>query len=364
MKEDKLTQIAGQFIDIEQVDRVSPLGEGFINDTFLIYPKAEGQSKLLLQRKNKNIFINIPAMMENINLVTKHLKTKIKAQGGDPEREVLTLVTAKDGKFYYMDEADDYWTACLFIEPHQVIETVDNSSIAYSGGKGVGRFQAMLADFEGELTDILPGFHDIKFRFDQWDKVLAEDRVGRKAEVLEEIEWIESRRAEMLDYWKLVEEGQIPRRITHNDTKISNILFDLEGDVLCMIDLDTVSQSPASNDFGDAIRSYSNTAVEDEPDLSKVSMNLERYREFTRGYLEEAGSFLNEKELEYLPFSAKYITYEQVLRFLMDYIDGDRYYKTKSEDHNLVRTRSQYKLLQSMEEQYAEMQQLTKEFVS
>ena len=164
----------------------------------------------------------------------------------------------------------------------------------------------------------------------------------------------------MLNFWKLVEDGTIPARVTHNDTKISNILFNRHGEVLCVIDLDTVMNSTVLNDFGDAIRSYSNTGKEDDTDLENVSMDIELFASFAKGYLEEASSFLTENEIEYLAFSAKYITFEQVLRFLMDYIDGDHYYKTRMPEHNLIRARAQYKLLMSMEDQYDQMKAIIK----
>ena len=168
----------------------------------------------------------------------------------------------------------------------------------------------------------------------------------------------------MLTFWELVENGEIPTRISHNDTKINNILFDKKGQVLCVIDLDTVLSSTILNDFGDAIRTYTNTELEDDKALDNVSMDIVIFKAFAKGYLEETASFLSPKEIEYLAFSARYITYEQVLRFLMDYLDGDNYYKTKSSDHNLVRTRAQYKLLKSMEEQFTEMNSFGKSYVA
>ena len=201
-------------------------------------------------------------------------------------------------------------------------------------------------------------------RFQQWDDVLNKDPLGRKAGVNREILWIEDRREEMMNFWKLVEEGIIPARVSHNDTKINNILFDKRGEVLCVIDLDTVMNSTVLNDFGDAIRYYTNTGLEDDKNPGNVSMDIKIYRAFARGYLEEALSFLSQKEIEYLAFSAKYITYEQVLRFLMDFIDGDNYYKIKYDDHNLVRTRAQYKLLTSMEEQFDKMNSIIRELSS
>lgn len=358
--EQNLNQIAGKFAIEGEVVRVKPLGEGFINDTFII--ETEGNNpNYILQRKNKKIFTNIPAMMDNILRVTTHLKNKILCAEGDPMREAMTITPTKNGQLYYKDEECEYWAVCLFIDDTIAYQAAKTPELAYQGGKGIGKFQAMLADFTEPLADILPGFHNMRYRLKQWDEVLAKDPVGRKAQCKEQIDWIESRRDEMLAFWEKVEKGIIPMRVTHNDTKINNILFDKQGNVLCVIDLDTVLSSTCLNDYGDAMRSYTNTGAEDDPNLDNVSMSLDIFKGYTEGYLSETKVFLNEAEIENLAFSAKYITFEQVLRFLMDYIDGDNYYKIKSPDHNLVRTKAQYKLLQSMEEQYDKMKEIVKE---
>ncbi|WP_346859820.1 aminoglycoside phosphotransferase family protein [uncultured Draconibacterium sp.] len=362
MKTD-LIKIALQFQLDGTIDEVKPLGEGFINDTFIIKTKGDSPS-YILQRKNKNIFSPIPAMMDNIEKVCQHIKNKVKQNGGDPLREAMTIIPAVDSKLYWLDEEEEYWAVCLFIEDTIAYEAAKTPDLAFAGGKGIGKFQSLVSDLKEPLVNILPGFHDIRYRIKQWDEILAKDPLGRKAMVSDEIAWIENRKEDMLNFWKLVENGTIPTRISHNDTKINNILFDKKGDVLCVIDLDTVLSSTVLNDFGDAMRTYTNTGAEDEVDLSKVSMDLEIFRAFTKGYLEETAWFLTPKEFEYLAFSAKYITYEQVLRFLMDYIDGDNYYKTKSKEHNLVRTRAQYKLLQSMEEQFEEMNKIVNAFAT
>ncbi len=356
-----LKEIAENFQLEGNVIEVANLGEGFINDTFIIKTN-DGSPNYILQRKNKRIFSPIPAMMDNIQKVCLHIKKKVEKAGGNPLREAMTVIPAKDGKLYFLDNDDEYWAVCLFIDDTIAYEAAETPELAYAGGRGIGKFQSLVSDLKEPLVDILPGFHNIRFRFKQWDAVLQKDPVGRKARVSEETGWIESRRGEMLDFWKLVENGTIPTRISHNDTKINNILFDKNGEVLCVIDLDTVLSSTVLNDFGDAIRYYTNTGLEDDTNLDNVSMNMEIFKAFAKGYLEETKSFLTEKELEYLAFSAKYITYEQVLRFLMDYIDGDKYYKIKSSEHNLVRTRAQYKLLLSMEEQFDEMKAAIKEF--
>jgi thiamine kinase-like enzyme len=350
-----LEKIAANFKLEGTVDRVEPMGEGFINDTFIIHTTGTQTPDYLLQRKNKRIFTNVPAMMENIEKVCTHIRKKVIARNGSPMREAMTVIPAVDGKLYFQDVEGEFWAVCVFIGDTIAYNSAKTPELAFQGGKGIGMFQSMVADLNEPLTDILPGFHNIRYRFNQWDAVLAKDPLGRKAKLAKEIGWIESRRDEMLDFWKLVESGEIPTRVTHNDTKINNILFDLNGEVLCVIDLDTVLNSTCLNDFGDAMRSYTNTGQEDDENLDAVSCDLSIFEGFTKGYLSQAISFLTEKELEYLAFSAKYITYEQVLRFLMDYIDGDNYYKIKSPEHNYQRTVAQYKLLTSMEEQYNEM---------
>lgn len=358
----KLTEVGKHFAFEGKIKEIRPLGEGLINDTFFVETE-ENSPNYILQRKNKNIFKDIPAMMDNIYKVTNHLKEKIIAQNGDPLREALTVTPAIDGKLYYKDEQEEYWAACLFIEDTIAYQYADSPELAKQGGKGIGKFQAMLADMKEPLADILPGFHNMKYRFKQWDEVLAKDPAGRKASLKTEIEWIESRRDEMLTLWSKAESGEIPTRVTHNDTKISNILFSPNGDVLCVIDLDTVLSSMCLNDYGDAIRSYTNAGKEDDENLDNVYIKMDIFEGYTTGYLSEAISFLTPAEIDNLAFSAKYITFEQMLRFLMDYIDGDNYYKVKNEKHNLVRTHAQYKLLKSMEENYDQMQAIVNRLV-
>ena len=347
-----MKRIAEQFRLDGAVQSVATLGEGFINDTYIVTTE---RARYVLQRKNRNVFTDIPAMMRNIEGVTSFLREKVRRAGGDPRREVMTVIPTHDGALYYEDAAGDYWAATLFIEDSVTCQSASTPELARCGGEGIGRFQRMLADYGEPLADILPGFHDIRSRFRQWDDALARDAAGRRASVAREIEWIECRRDEMLRFWQRVETGEIPRRVTHNDTKINNILFDKQGEVLCAIDLDTVMASTSLNDFGDAIRSYANTGDEDDRDLSRVGISLEMFSAYTDGYLSLRAAQLTDTEIGHLAFSARYITFEQVLRFLMDYIDGDTYYKIKYPDHNLVRTHAQYRLLQSMEEHYGEM---------
>ncbi len=350
MNQEKLLAIASQFALEGEIETIKPLGEGFINDTFTVVTVGDAPN-YILQRKNHIVFPDVPGMMDNILAVTNHIKAKV----ADPMRETLTVVPAKDGKLYVKD-GENFWAVCVFIADTASYDRADSVELAYQGGVGIGRFQALLADFDKPLNETIKGFHNIRWRFQQWDETIAKDPVGRVAEVQEEIGWVETRRKEMLDFWSLVEDGTIPTHVTHNDTKISNILFDKPtGKVLCAIDLDTVMSSTSLNDFGDAIRSYTNTGAEDDKNLDNVEMSIDMFRAYAEGYLSEQRASMTQSELDWLAFAGRYITFEQVLRFLMDYIDGDNYYKTAYADHNLVRTHAQYKLLQSMERQYDEM---------
>ena len=352
--EAELKNIASHFSIEGRIESIEPLGAGFINDTFRIRTAGDA-SDYILQRKNRQIFPDVPSMMDNIVAVTGHIRSKVEAAGGDVRREVLTVVTTPDGKAWVRDERGEYWTVCLFIDGSVTYDRADTPALAYKGGEGIGLFQSQLSDFTRPLAETIKGFHNIRFRFGQWDEAVARDAAGRCKELTREMEWIASRRDEMLDFWSKVEDGTIPMRVTHNDTKISNILFDEKGDVLCVIDLDTVMSSTSLNDFGDAIRTFANTGAEDDRNLKNVSLDMNMFRAYTEGYISKRRSTLAPSEREWLAFGARYIVYEQVLRFLMDYIDGDTYYKIASPDHNLVRTRAQYALLESIESHYDEM---------
>lgn len=350
MTEDRLIRIAKEFALEGEIDSIEALGEGFINDTYII--KSVGDAPdYILQRKNHVVFPDVPGMMDNIKAVTEHIKGKV----ADPMRETLTIVPAKNGKLYHK-EGDNFWAMCLYIPNTLTYSSALSTELAFQGGVGIGKFHSLLADFKQPLNETIKGFHNMRWRFEQWDATIARDPMGRVKNLREEISWIEQRRNEMLELWSKVESGDIPTRVTHNDTKISNILFDkASGNVLCAIDLDTVMSSTLLNDFGDAIRSYTNTGAEDDTNLERVEMSIEMFRAYAEGYLSEQRNTLTQSEKQWLAFSCLYITFEQVLRFLMDYIDGDKYYKIAYPDHNLVRTHAQYKLLQSMERQYDDM---------
>ena len=347
--------IAGRFALDGSAVEVQPLGEGFINDTFVV--TTDGPRRYILQRKNKAVFPDVPAMMDNIAAVTAHIKKKV----ADPLRETLTVIPALDGKLYYHDSEGEFWAVCLYIEDTITYDFASTPEMARQGGIGIGRFQSLLSDFDKPLAEVIKGFHNIRWRFTQWDASLEADKAARTAAVDEEIAFVEERRERMLAFWKMVEDGVLPLRVTHNDTKLSNILFDRRsGQVLCAIDLDTVMSSTSLNDVGDAIRSYANATVEDDPDYGRVALRLDMYEAYMDGYLSQRRDTLADSEKEWLAFAPLYITYEQVLRFLMDYIDGDTYYKIRYPEHNLVRTRSQIALLRSMEAKYPEMQHIVR----
>lgn len=349
---DTLKNIAAKFALEGEATTVKTLGEGFINDTYLVWMDGSAEPAYILQRKNHQVFPDVPAMMENIRKVTEHIKAKVR----DPLRETLTVIPARDGKLFFQDEGGNFWAVTRYIGGTMSYTKADTPALAFQGGLGLGQFHQLVSDFQEPLTEVIKGFHNIRWRFQQWDQTLASDPAGRAGNLREEIGWIESRRTEMLTFYEKFEQGIIPTRVTHNDTKISNFLFNADDStLLCAIDLDTLMSSMILNDTGDALRSYTNTGEEDDPDSGRVSMSMEMFRSYIEGYLSKMGRELTPVEIDYLAFSGIYITFEQVLRFLMDYLDGDRYYKIKYPEHNLVRTRAQYKLLTSMEAQLEEM---------
>ena len=244
--EKKLQEIASHFALEGGIAAIDSLGEGFINDTFIIRTEGEAPD-YILQRKNKNIFPDVPAMMDNIRRVTDHIRRGVIAAGGDPRREVMTVVPTREDALYHIDGDGEYWAVSVFIDDTVAYNKADSPELARKGGEGIGKFQAQLADFTEPLAETIKGFHNIRHRFVQWDEALKRDAAGRKKELSEEIGWIESRRGDMLGFWSKVEEGTIPTRVTHNDTKINNILFDRQGEVLCAIDLDTDRKSTRLN---------------------------------------------------------------------------------------------------------------------
>jgi len=338
-------------------------GSGHIHDTFKIETVEKEKDDYILQRLNNKIFKNIPELQNNIERVTVHLRNKLnEIPGSDVKRECLNLVISRDGKSWITDKDGNYWRMFIFIPNHRSYDLVDSPDKAFQGGRAIGRFQAMLSDMPGgPLFETIPKFHDIESRLNALNTKIAANPVGRVKNVSKELDQILTRAEEMKTILKLGREGKIPLRITHNDTKFNNILLDQNDKALCVIDLDTVMPGYVHYDFGDAIRTATNTATEDETDLSKVKMNINLFKAYSEGYLSEAGKTLNNVEKEYLAFAPKLITYIMAVRFLTDFIDGDNYYKIHHELHNLQRAKAQLKLVMSMEEQYVEMRKIIRE---
>ena len=332
-----------------QCTGISQNTEGHINDTtILTYCVQEQKKRYVLQRINTGILNNPEELMENIVRVTSFLKEKITAAGGDPLRETLTVIPTREGKTCFADEQGNYWRAYNYIENTICYDKPDKPEYFYRSALAFGRFQNLLADFPVEtLHETIIGFHDTGKRFTQFQKAVSDDLAGRKHLVEQEIEFLLKREA----YTKSFDDRtDLPARVTHNDTKLSNVLFDREtGDALCVIDLDTVMPGLSLHDFGDAIRFGACSAAEDEPDLKKVAFDKKMYDLYREGYLEACQEQLTKREIELLPTGAKVITYEQALRFLADYLNGDIYYRTQRPEQNLDRTRTQLKLLTDME---------------
>jgi thiamine kinase-like enzyme len=340
-------------------------GSGHIHDTFLIETAGKDNDDYILQRLNNHIFRNIPELQYNIERVTDHLRKKISViPGSDIKRECLTLIRTKENKSWITDRAGNYWRMYIFIPDQHSYNIVDTPDKAFEGGKATGRFQAMLADLPGEpLHETIPFFHNVEKRLETFYAVVKKDPAGRVKDTGNEIDAVLKRAEGMKVILRLGKEGKIPVRITHNDTKFNNILFDKNDRALCIIDLDTVMPGYVHYDFGDAIRTAANNASEDETDLTKVKMDISLFEAYAAGYLTETKSTLNSVEKEYLAFAPRLVTYTQAVRFLTDYIDGDNYYKIHHEHHNLERTSVQLTLLKSMEEQYEEMQEIIKKMV-
>lgn len=338
----------------------APFGSGHIHDTYLVRTAFSKNDQFILQRLNNRVFKNIPQLQNNIERVTGHIRSKLKMKpGSDIKRECLNLVYSLDGKSWIFDEDQNYWRMYIFITNHRSYDVIDSSDKAFEGGRAIGRFQVMLSDMEGEpLYETIPWFHNVQKRLDTFLEKVKADPVKRAKSVRKEINSVLDRADRMKIILRLGNENKIPLRTTHNDTKFNNVLFDENDKALCIIDLDTVMPGYVHYDFGDAIRTGTNVAAEDEKDLSKVRMDIDLFRAYTEGYLSETSDTLNSAEKEYLAFAPCLITYTQAVRFLTDYLDGDSYYKIHHEHHNLQRTRSQIRLLESMEERYDEMRKI------
>ncbi len=364
MKEtNRLKEIVFQFVNRDDHVELKPLGKGHINDSYKV---IAGGNPYVLQRVNHHIFKNVPQLQNNIYRVTSHIRGKLEEQGAtDIDRKVLTLLPTHEGELYHKDDEGNYWRIMHFITDSKSYDEI-NPELAYRAGIAFGEFQSMLADIPGEpLFETIPDFHNMEARLKTFRESVKADKAGRMKdkEVANLVKEIEDRAEEMCKAERLHREGKLLKRINHCDTKVNNILFDNEDRVLCVVDLDTVMPGYVLSDFGDFIRTGANTGAEDDKNLDNVGVDLAIFEAYTKGYLEKATTFLTEVEVENLAFGAKLLTYMQTVRFFTDYIDGDTYYKIAYPEHNLVRTRAQFKLLLSLEENFQEMQRIVKEAV-
>lgn len=324
-----------------------PYGNGHINDTYLI----DQTPRYIMQRINSKVFKNPPQVMKNIEAVTEHLRKKIAANGGNPERETLTLVRTIDGQTYYKADKDNYFRVYRFIENALSYDAVENPIQFYNAARAFGKFQNMLADFPAEkLHETIEKFHDTRDRFGKFKAAVDADVCGRAKDVKKEIDFVLAREKDTGIIVDAIADGSVPVRVTHNDTKLNNVMLDKDtGEAVCVIDLDTVMPGSLLYDYGDALRFGASSGSEDERDLAKIYVVDELFESFTKGFLEETASVLTEREKELLAFSAKLMTYECGMRFLTDYISGDTYFKIHREGHNLDRARTQFKLVADME---------------
>lgn len=369
----ELTSIISRFEIEGDVKSVEPLGSGLINDTFKVVTEGSAPD-YVLQRINNAIFKDVSLLQHNIEAVTGHIRAKLEAAGeSDIDRKVLRFIKVKDSEDSWLEEDGKFWRISVFIPDAYTYETV-NPEYSYCAGKAFGNFEAMLADIPDTLGETIPDFHNMELRLSQLIEAVENDAVGRidgsedgvevnmddpdhGEEVMDMLEDIDNYGIEMCKAEQLYRDGLLPKRVCHCDTKVNNMLFDKDGNILCVIDLDTVMPSYVFSDFGDFLRTAANTAPEDEPDTSKISFNMEIFKAFARGYIESAGCFLTDVEKENLPYAACMFPFMQAVRFLADYINGDTYYKTKYIDHNFVRARAQMALFHSALDHVDEMRE-------
>ncbi|MBR2861596.1 MAG: phosphotransferase [Clostridia bacterium] len=331
-----------------------PWGNGHINDTFRV------NDEYLLQRINTNVFKDPKGLMNNIYLVTDFLSKRIVAAGGDPKRETLTIVKTVDGELFFTDDDGKAYRMYLFIDNTLSLDKVEEKEDFYSCGFGFGDFQRQLGEFDASLlTETIVNFHNTLARFETFEKAIADNKSGRRDLVQAEIDFALARKGLVEDIMDRY--SRLPLRVTHNDTKLNNVLFDEKTrKPLCVIDLDTVMPGKAANDFGDAVRFGASTAAEDETDLSKVHFDIELYRAFAQGFLAGCGNVLGEEERISLAYGCILMTFECGMRFLTDHLEGDTYFKIHRENHNLDRCRTQFKLVSEMEQQLDKMIEIVK----
>ena len=341
------------------VESTSRFGEGHINDTFRVDARRPDGSvcRSILQRVSPVAFKEPDKLMENIVNVTEHLSREITRLGGDPTRETLSVLRTRDGAASVTDSTGGVWRAFPFVEGTVCYQSAETPELFAASGRAFGRFQQLLKDYPAEtLHETIPNFHNTEDRLAKFKAALEADKLGRGAECRPEIDFVLAREADCSAALNAMREGRLPVRVTHNDTKLNNVLMDEDtGEGMCIIDLDTVMPGLVIYDFGDSIRFGANHSAEDETDLSKVNLDVELFDVYTRAFLEGTGGSLTDAEIEYLPWGAKLMTLECGIRFLTDYLVGDEYFHISRERQNLDRCRTQFKLVADMEERWDEL---------
>jgi len=339
--------------------KVEPFGNGHINKTFLV--ETTNKEKYILQQINTSVFKRPKEVMANIELITNYIREQVKKESKDPSRAALEIVPTNNKKTYVKLD-DMFWRCYHYVCGAKTYEIIEQPELFYEVGKAIGVFQKQLKDFSIKKLHItIPDFHNTPVRFNKFLDVANDDSQKRGLEVFNEIKFIFDRQKEMTKIVDMMEKNEIPIRVTHNDTKLNNIMIDeVSNKAICVIDLDTVMPGSVLYDFGDAIRIGASTAVEDELDLSKVRLDIQLFELFSRGFLEKTHSFLMPKEIENLVEGARIITLECGMRFLTDYLENDIYFKVDYPNHNLVRARTQFKLVEEIEKNYDELQLIIK----
>ncbi|MBQ9734260.1 MAG: aminoglycoside phosphotransferase family protein [Clostridia bacterium] len=353
-------KIDGKLISCERY------GEGHINQTYLAVIEKDGKTTdYILQKINSRLFNPVEKLMNNIRLVTEFNRERIKKAGGNPDRESLTIVYTKDGKpYYHCTECDGYYRVYKFITDAIAYQVVEKPEHFYQSAVAFGNFANLLAEFDAtELYEILPNFHNTVYRFKNFSASLEKDTAGRASRVQKEIKFVLDRKEYCSKIVDLLASGQMPTKVTHNDTKLNNVMLDkVTGEPVAVIDLDTIMPGSICYDFGDSIRFGCNPAAEDEKDLSKVNFDINLFEQYVKGYLTALGDSITKIEKDNLAFGAILMTYECGMRFLADYLDGDIYFHTKREGHNLDRARTQFKLIEDMERLYPEMLKIVNKY--
>ena len=359
-----IRQILSHFDLPGEYSSFRPIEYGHINDTICVTFDQDGKEvRYILQRINTHVFTKPVELMENVAHVTQYLADFARAHGGDPDRETLTVFPTHDGTLFYRTEDGDCMRIYNYIEDTYSLQSIDDPEDFRKAGEAFGAFQGMLADYPSDtLHETIPRFHDTANRFAELREAIEADAAGRAKDVQAEIEFALQREADAHVLLDLLKKGELPLRVTHNDTKLNNVLFDnTTKRGICVVDLDTVMPGLSLYDFGDSIRFGANTAAEDEKDLGKVSLDLDLYRAYTEGYLSAAGRSLTETEIAYLPFSGKLMTLECGIRFLTDHLNGDTYFHIAYPGHNLDRCRTQLRLVAEMEKKMDEMRRITEQ---